>query len=135
MSKPRYKWWSYVKSMIVLYPERVQAQNEKQSQKLTASYEAMPRSGEKTRVTEKTAMRSTGGTVGREMEAVRLALEEVSKLPDGEDRLKMIDLLYWQQSVDFEGAGQRLHVSSRTIQRWSQRFVYSVARNFGLLDV
>jgi hypothetical protein len=121
--------------MIVLYPERVQAQNEKQSQKLTASYEAMPRSGEKTRVTEKTAMRSTGGTVGREMEAVRLALEEVSKLPDGEDRLKMIDLLYWQQSVDFEGAGQRLHVSSSTIQRWSRRFVYSVARNFGLLDV
>lgn len=52
MSKPRDKWWSYVKWMIRLYPERVQELGEMQGARLTANYDAMPRSGRTARTTE-----------------------------------------------------------------------------------
>lgn len=104
MSKPRYGWWGYAISMIRRYPERV----------------------------KRPAPDST--VEGRERAAVTRAIEQTMKLPDGDSRMIVIDLMYWRNTHKLYGASRVAHVSERTAQRWHADFIRTVGRNFGLMD-
>lgn len=134
MSKPRYKWWSYVKWMIRLYPERVKVMDERMSAKLTANYDAMPRSGQPGRTTENLGTVTLGKTVDREVEAVRRAICDTAQMRDGLARLRLIDLVYWQKTYKLDSVGIAIAVSDRTVQRWHGDFIRAVAGHFGLLE-
>lgn len=131
MSSPRYKWWSYVQSMIRLYPSRLEQLRDMQTAAVTAKYSAEPRSGGASRTTERLALASLGG-IDREVEAVRKAIEETEKLPDGKTRLKLIRLYYWRGVRRIDAAASRCHVSEATAKRWNGTFIRTVARYFGL---
>lgn len=131
MSKPRYKWWSYVQWMIRLYPGRVQLLRDMQSATITAKYSAAPRSGGASRTTERLAMASLGD-VDREVEAVRGAIEETEARKDGKLRMKLIRLYYWDRIGRIDAVARRCHISEATARRWHGEFVRAVAMCFGL---
>nr|DAG44601.1 MAG TPA: Helix-turn-helix of DDE superfamily endonuclease [Caudoviricetes sp.]DAP79792.1 MAG TPA: Helix-turn-helix of DDE superfamily endonuclease [Caudoviricetes sp.] len=100
----RYDWWGYVKAMIRRYPQMV-------------------RKGE-----------AIGNAERREREAVAKALRSLEDLPDGESRSELVRLVFWRQSHTIAGAAMVLHCSETTASRWHRDFIYSVAREFGLMD-
>ena len=135
MSKPRYKWWSYVKWMIRLYPERDKViKSSADGIRLTVSYSGMPGAKGTGRPTEQQALRQMLGDVAcREYEAVRRAIDITKKLKDGKERLRLIELVYWKKSHTLSGACAACHVSERTGWQWHGDFIRAVAAEFGLL--
>ena len=133
MSKPRYKWWSYVKWMIRLYPERMAELRRRQEASVTANYNAMPGGSEASRTTEELGMASLGKTVDREVEAVRRAIEETGYMKTGELRLKIIELVYWRRSHTLRGACDAVYLSYDTGKTYQGDFIRCVARYFDLL--
>lgn len=99
MSKPRYRWWGYVKAMVRAYPG------------------SPPQSC----------------IDAKEHAAVESALEQTRGLPDGADRIRMVGMVFFDQTHTLEGAALVLSRSPRTIRRWHTSFILLVAKNFGLL--
>lgn len=120
MSKPHYGWWSYVKDMIRKYPER---------------REAVEKSDEKA-----FQMKEGGGelhysrVLKKEYEAVEQAVKTTVAYQDGDDRLRVIRLVFWDQSHTIDGAALKVCCSERTAQEWHRKFIRLVAENYGLLD-
>lgn len=132
MSKPRNKWWSYVKWMIRLYPMRVEELSRRQAATVTPNYSAMPKGSDPSRTTENLGTISLGNPADREMDAVRLAIEDTLKLKDGNYRMILVDLVFWRKTHTLNGAALELHTSERTAERWHNDFIHQVAKNFGL---
>lgn len=63
--------------------------------------------------------------------AIRNAERETLKLPDGEDRLRAIEMIYYKKTHSPEGAAAALYISRRKLYRWCRAFVYAVAKNAG----
>lgn len=74
------------------------------------------------------------GIERREWEAVTKAIAITAQQVAGEERLKLVDLIFWRRSHTLPGAAMELHCSERTAQRWHTDFIYTTARAFGLLD-
>ena len=105
MSRPRYGWWPYIKSMIRRYPQLRSTPDEALS--------AVDR---------------------REYDAVRQAADETMQLPGGDARLGVIELMFWRRSHTLEGAAAAVHVSERTARRYHTDFIRLVAKKYGLLE-
>lgn len=134
MSKPRYDWWSYVKGMIRRYPELCSRQEELRRTSLSVDLSGMPHGhGKISDPVADAALRELPEINRREMEAVRKAIEETERLDTGEERLRMIRLIFWDKTHTLEGASQKCNVSYITMQRWHRDFIRTVATHFGLL--
>lgn len=135
MSKPRYKWWSYVRWMIRLYPDRVAELRRRQDARITGRYGPQTPGGSGVnRSTEELGTVSLGAVVDREMDAVRLALDEIAQLPSGPQRLQIIEAYHWKRTHTLDGASFAAGVSDITGRRWNAEFICSVAKYFGLLE-
>lgn len=108
MSRPRYDWWSYMKAI---------------SRKYTA----------RRKYTEVTG-RELSGTAKKEQDAVSEAVKATLALPNGEDRIHVVNLVLFQGTHRIPGAAIETHCSERTAQRWHSDFIKEVAKNYGLLD-
>lgn len=105
MSKIKFDWWAYVKSMIRRYKDRAKRYP------------------------------NLGRVEMREFDAVTEAIRKTEQLPDGKWRLKLIEKLYWSNSRrNIAGAAMELYISERTAIRWSVDFTYLVAEAFGIYD-
>ena len=82
------------------------------------------------RATEDLATASLGDQIDREVEAVRMAIDETEALQNGRERLRLIDLVFWKQTHTMIGACSACHVSERTGQQWHADFIHAVARHF-----
>lgn len=91
MSKPRYDWWGYVKSMIRRYPNAVN-ENEK--------------------------------------EAIERAINLTRDMDHGEERLRVIDLVFWKGTHKIPGAAMKIHYSERMAAQWHGDFIRLVGENF-----
>lgn len=134
MSKPRYKWWGYIKNVIRAYPSLKKEYEDLHEQSVTANMSGMPGSGSVSRGTEDIAIRELPYTRQREYEAVRRAIETMSLQPNGEIKLKIIDLVYWKRSHTLEGAGMRVGYEYKTARQINGEFIRLVAAKYGLLD-
>lgn len=67
------------------------------------------------------------------LSAIEKVIESTKAMQDGEDRIKLINMLYWRKSHTIDGAAHRLHISNRTAWRWVKRFIYDVAREMGFI--
>lgn len=134
MSKPRYKWWGYVKSIIRQYPALKQEYEALHVQSVTASVTGMPGAGDVSRDTEDVAIRELPYTKQREYEAVKRAVAAVKRSPTANDRLALVDMVFWKRSHTLSGAAYKLNLSYTTAQRYHGEFVISVARYYGLMD-
>lgn len=134
MSKPRYDWWSYVKGMIRRYPELCARQEELRKTNLSPDLSGMPHGhGIISDPVADAALRELPKINQREMEAVRKAVEETKKLDTGEERLRMIRLVFWDKTHTLEGAAQNCNISYATACRWHRIFILYVAEEFGFL--
>ena len=134
MSKPRYGWWPYVKSMIYSYPSLCTLHQQALTQQITPTYSGLSGGSEGSRKTEQTVVRASTQTAAREYEAVHLAIQQTQQLDSGAERLQIIRATYWKRTHTLSGAALAANVSYRTARRWNGEFIRRVAKNYGLLD-
>lgn len=136
MSSPRYDWWPYVKGMIRRYPELCARQEELRRTKMSPNLTGMPGAhGQTSDPVADAALRELPEINRRELEAVRQAIEETRSLKDGEERLKMVRLVFWDKTKKYTLASvsMKMHWSERTLAEWHGEFIRCVAKHFGLL--
>lgn len=133
VSKPRYRWWGYVKACIRNYPALCADIKELHSQSLTASADSMPRSCGATRKTEQIATQELPRQEQREYDAVRNAVETTKTRHDGSNRMRMIKMVYWDRSHTLQGAAQVIHASEPTVKRWNGEFIRMVAKYMDIM--
>lgn len=134
MSKPRYRWWGYIKNVIRAYPVLKRENEALHEQSVTANMSGMPAGGNVSRGTEDIAIRELPYTKQREYEAVRRALACTERLKTGKDRISLIDMVFWKRSHTLSGAAYKLGLSDRTAQRYHEEFIKTVATFYGLMD-
>ncbi len=103
MSRPKYLWYEYVKKSILYSFGCDMAQVQGKRQKEKFD------------------------------DAVKAVLARTSGQNDGNERLKMIDLVYIKRRYTVPGAAVQLHISERTAANWNRDFVYAVAKEMGYL--
>ena len=134
MSKPRYKWWSYIKAVIREYPGLKKEYDALHEQTVTASMSGMPGSGNASRSTEMIAVRELPFVKQREYEAVRRAIECTKAMKNGEHRIRIVDMVYWKKSHTVEGAAMRVGYSVDRGKQIHGDFVRLVAKFYGFMD-
>lgn len=67
------------------------------------------------------------------IKAVRRVLERTKNQYRGDERLKMIDLIYRKRQHNVPSAAVQLNISEATACNWNREFVYAVAREMGFL--
>ena len=134
MSKPRYPWWSYAKSMAYRYPELCAKQKALHDTTITPAYGGTPGGGERTDKTADAALRELPKVNRKELAAVRAAIRYIEGLPSGKERMEIVKLYYWQRSHTLFGAANAIHISEKTALRWNRDFIMRVAENFGLIE-
>lgn len=132
MSKPRYKWWGYVKWAIRDYPDKKEELAQMQRTSMTANYNAMPHGSEASRTTERVALRGFAGQKQREYDGVVSAIDETLTRADGVERLRLIDLIFWHKTHTLEGAAMQCNVSYATAKNWHNDFIRMVAKYMDL---
>lgn len=134
MSKPRYRWWGYVKAVIRAYPALDKVMREPIYIPTTARYSTQPPQAGDGRSLECAVVKKLDGQDIKEYEAVSAAIQATERLPNGAARLKIIDLVYWQGTHTLAGAGLQVGYSYRHSQRVSEQFAYLVAENLNLKE-
>lgn len=135
MSKPRYGWWAYAKYMIRVYPEHKKELSQLHGQSVTQGYSQISKTTGTNRSTENTALRTLPRAKQAEYDAVSQAIQKTMLLRTGQERLKLIDMVFWKQSHNLEGSGYELGYSDRTARRFHRDFIFLVGLYRGLADV
>ena len=79
-------------------------------------------------------MNNATGTRGKEAAAVKAAIEETKGMNAGADRLKVVDVVFWQRTHQLSGAAVQIPCSYETAARYHREFIYCVAKHYGLMD-
>lgn len=127
MSKPRYPWWGYVKNVIRSYPSLQREYDELHEQSITASMSGMPGGNGVSRGTENIALRQLPGPKQKEYEAVKAAVGLTHRMATGEERMKVVELVFWKQSHTLNGAAIRANISYDTAINYHGDFIMLVA--------
>lgn len=127
MSKPRYRWWGYIKNVIRAYPELKSKYEDMHSQSMTANLSGMPGGGSASRTVENIAIRELPKGEQEEFEAVRKAVDVTERLRTGADRLKIISLVFWKGSHTLHGAAMETHIGYDTAIDYHGDFIMIVA--------
>lgn len=128
-------WWSYAKHMVRQYPELKRQYNELHLQSITADTTKIPsRGGSASRSTELVAMRSLPPARQAEYDAVTKAIEQTKRRKNGAERLKLIELVFWKQTHNIEGASLAIGYSEDSGRRFHRDFLHLVGLNRGLED-
>lgn len=132
MSRPRYRWWGYVRKMIRDYPGLRMDLDDKQQQSVVAGRSGMPGGGGNGRSLETAALQCLDVDDQRCLDAVARAVAITKLRSDGEERLRLIELMYWEKKpMTISKAADGVHVSERTAQEWHRIFVRCVAKCYG----
>lgn len=134
MSKPRYRWWGYVKAVIRAYPALDKVMREPIYTPTTARYSTQPPQAGDGRSLECAVVKKLDGQDMEEYEAVSAAIRETERLPNGAARLKIIDLVYWQGTHTLAGAGLQVGYGERQTRKFNGEFIRLVAQNLNLME-
>ncbi len=67
-----------------------------------------------------------------QIEAVEKTLEEVKAMSNPDERLKMIELVFWERSHTLQGAALKVYVSYETAVLWHKKIVERLGVNLGI---
>ena len=134
MSKPRERWWGYVRACIRAYPDLRARAMELHQTPTTPHYGGSGGSGGPSDPVATAALRQLPRQEQRELDAVEAAIQETAMLPDGETRLAIVNLVFWRQSHTLQGAAQKTHMSYMSARRRQEHFIRLVARNMNLTE-
>lgn len=88
---------------------------------------------------KKSIMHSVGGKAPATLQesisdmAVKKVLARTKGQYRGEERLKLIELVYIKRRYNVPGAAVQLHISEGTARDWNREFVYAIAKEMGFL--
>ena len=133
LSTPREPWWGYVRNVLYSYPALKQREKEGMLLGLTASINGMPRAREVPKPVEQAVILQLSDKEQERIEAVERAIHETSRRPLGQQRLKVIDMVFFRQSHTLNGAADAVHVSYWTAGNWQREFIRRVAKRLSLL--
>lgn len=133
MSKPRYAWWGYVKTIIRRYPILKREYEDSLQQSIVPAYDSQPHGGAVSNPVETTVIRALSSGTAEEYLAVQKAIDHTLTIEDGSARLKLIEMIFWRQTHTLQGAARVTYVSPRTARRRVAEFIRCVARYRGLL--
>ncbi len=132
MGKAKEKWWRSAREILWRYPQLKKEHDELHSQSLTADLSGMPRGGSASRTTEMIALRQLPPADEQEYQEVTNALRITKSLPDGESKVKLIELMYFKHGgIKMENAALKVNVSYSNARRWHKEFLYLIAKLHG----
>lgn len=132
MSKPSRDWQFNAEWTVRNYPARKREYEELTSPKVTASISGMPGGGSVSRTVENLALREMAPMKQKEYEAVTKAIEVTKRLPNGDLKVKLISLMYWQgKKVPIKYVIPRIHICPQTGRRWHMDFLDLVGGYMG----
>ena len=135
MSKPRYGWWSYAKYLTRAYPALKKEYDARHNQHITADYSRIPGgTGTASRSTEVAVLRQLPPARQADYDAVTKAIEQTKRLKTGQERLRLIDMVFWKQSHTLDGATYAIGYSESTGKEFHRDFLRLVGFNRGLED-
>ena len=76
--------------------------------------------------------RELQGTEDAEQAAVEAALRAIAERADGDARVQLVKMVFFDKTHTLAGAALALHCSERTARRWHTDFLREVGRKFGL---
>lgn len=127
MSKPRYKWWGYVKNVIRAYPDLKQEYDALHEQSITANMSGITGGGGVSRGVESIALRELPKPKQREYDAVRQTIAITEHMKTGQERLRLIDMVFWKGSHTLNGTAMALNISYDTAIDYHGDFIMLVA--------
>lgn len=134
MSKPRNDWWSNAVRMVRNYPSRKAEYERLHSQSLSADMSGMPRGGDKARTTENIALLQMAPMKQAEYDAVTRAIEITKLLPNGEERVQLIQRMYWSgRKLNINDVVFDLYIAEATGKRWHSSFIRLVGECVGYI--
>ena len=86
------------------------------------------------RSTENVALRQLPPAKQAEYDAVHKAVEETKHRRSGDERMALINMVFWKESHTLEGAAMALYISYRTARRYHKDFICLVGLYRGLCD-
>ena len=132
MSKPRYRWWGFVRRMIRDYPSLKKDLADLHSQSVTADYSGMPKGGGTGRGVESIALKQLPPDDQQVYDAVTRAVTVTQLRPDGKERMALITMMYWSKKcLTAKASASCLHIAEITAKRWHGDFVTLVAKCYG----
>lgn len=125
-------WWASARQMLYRYPRIAKDREDLHQQNVTADLSGMPRGGGAGRTTETIAMRQLPPAEEKEYQDVSSALRMTRLLPDGESKVKLIELMYFKHGgIKMEYAAYRVHISYSTARRWHKDFINLIGKIHG----
>ena len=120
-------WRAEARAALRAYPKAKKKQNESGEMQITPVYGGSAVQHSATRTTENVALR-VKLTPHEEnvISAVEFAMRMQSAYPNGQERMKMIRLVYFQRSHTLEGAAMEVHYSDRAVKRWNAEILTAV---------
>ena len=128
MSKPRYWWWGSIQNALRAYP-RLKQLYEAPNVAVTARYaEGVGHGSDPGRTTETAALERLYDGDYKIYLAITAAVEETEQMDTGRDRLRLIELLYWQRYwKTIEGAAYEVGYSTQRAKEIHGEFIRLVA--------
>ena len=128
MSKPRNWWWGSIQNALRAYP-RLKQQYEAPNVAMTERYaEGVGHDSTPGRTTETAALERLYDGDYKIYLAITAAVEETEQMDTGRDRLRLIELLYWQRYwKTIEGAAYEVGYSTQRAKEIHGEFIRLVA--------
>lgn len=129
MKKQRYRWWRFIRRVIREYPALKEEYEELHRQSLSADTSGMPKGSVAGRTVESIALRELPPDDQKDYDAVTQAIRITKHRSDGEQRLALIQYVYWyEKEHTVKDAAPVLNISESTAKRWHGEFVKQVAK-------
>ena len=128
MSKPRYWWWGSIQNALRAYP-RLKQQYEAPDVTVTARYaEGVGHGSDPGRTTETAALQRLYDGDYKIYLAIAAAVKETEQMTNGRDRIRLIELLYWERYwKTIEGAAYEIGYSKSRAEDFHGEFIRLVA--------
>ena len=131
--KPREDWWDYTKKIIRSYPKLERKLDSVGETPCVPAYGAGGGHGGRiSNPVERAVVDRLTDQEQRRYDAVSAALEETGRMRDGQQRIRLIERVYFRRSHTLYGAAQEVPVSEITAKRWNGQFVRLVAEKLDL---
>lgn len=134
MSKPRDDWFRNAVWTVRNYPARRSEYEELHTQSVVSDTSGIPHGSGVSRTVENIAIREMAPMKQLEYDAVTKAIEVTRLLPDGDNRVAMIDLMYWRgKKLNIDDVICTVGVAEATGKRWHGAFIRLVGEFMGYI--
>lgn len=133
MSRPRHKWWGYVRRVLCDYP-RLRDELDALQAPLQRSGDALISASNSRTVERLATCTLPDRQEQRELEAVEAAIRQTRQRRDGAERLAIVHMVFFRHSHTLRGAADAVHVSYRTARRYQSDMIRQTAYCLGLDD-